>query len=43
MSDNNIIGINVANFITITLMAMIGMFVANFAIKAARAKMGQAA
>lgn len=42
MSDNNIIGVNVANFVTITLMAMIGMFVANLAIKAAKAKMGNA-
>lgn len=40
MGDSNIISVNVANFVTITIMAMIGMFLANLAIKTYKQKMG---
>jgi hypothetical protein len=40
MNDGNIIEVNVANFVTITIMAMLGLFFANLAVKAARSRMG---
>jgi hypothetical protein len=38
MSDANIIRVNVANFVTITIMGLLGFFLAGLALKAAKAK-----
>lgn len=40
MGDTNIISVNVANFVTITIMAALGLFLANMAIKAFKARQG---
>ena len=43
MSDSNIITVNFANFVTITIMATLGMFLLSLAHKSAKAKMDAAA
>lgn len=40
MGDSNIISVNVANFVTITIMAALGLFLANLAVKSYKQKMG---
>jgi hypothetical protein len=40
MGDSNIISVNVANFVTITIMAAIGLFLANMALKAYKTRTG---
>lgn len=40
MGDTNIISVNVANFVTITIMAALGLFLANLALKSWREKNG---
>jgi hypothetical protein len=39
MDGTNIISVNVANFVSITIMAAVGLFVANLALRTAKAKM----
>lgn len=40
MGDTNIISVNVANFVTITIMAALGLFLANLAVKAVKSRTG---
>jgi len=41
MNDGNLIGINVANFVSITIMAAAGLFLANLVLKSYKQKTGQ--
>lgn len=43
MDGTNIISVNVANFVTITLMAMVGLFLANLAVKGVKSRMAKTA